>query len=72
MIAYLRKRISQEQLSEVFEKVLGQSGVEIASRISWGLIFGTVFAWYLLARGVLKITQGAESLANKRTITVQI
>ena len=72
VIAYLRRRISQEQLSEVFEKVLGQSGVEIASRISWGLIFGTVFAWYLLARGVLKITQGAESLANKRTITVQI
>ena len=72
LIAYLRKRITQEQLSVAFEKVLGQSGVELASRVSWGLIFGTVFSWYLLARGVIKIMHGAESLVNKKRIIVRL
>ena len=65
MMAYLRKRITQEQLNEAFEKVLGKAGVELASRLAWGFIFGTVFAWYLLARGVILIVQGAESQVMK-------
>jgi hypothetical protein len=65
MMAYLRKRISQEQLNEAFEKVLGKAGVELASRLAWGFIFGTVFAWYLLARGVIMIMQGAENQSMK-------
>ena len=71
MMAYLRKRISQEQLNEAFEKVLGKAGVELASRLTWGFIFGTVFAWYLLARGVILIVQGAENQAmNNSKIVV--
>ena len=65
MMAYLRKRITQEQLNEAFEKVLGKAGVELASRLAWGFIFGTVFAWYLLARGVILIVQGAENQVMK-------
>jgi hypothetical protein len=52
VIAYLRKRISIEQLKIVFEKVLGEQGLTLASRVSYGLIFGPVFAWYLLAKGI--------------------
>ena len=37
MMAYLRKRITQEQLNEAFEKVLGKAGVELASRLAWDL-----------------------------------
>ncbi len=52
VIAYLRNRITREQLNNVFEKVLGDSGVKLASRLSYATIFGPLFAWYLLARGV--------------------
>ena len=50
---------------DVMLKVLGKAGVELASRLAWGFIFGTVFAWYLLARGVILIVQGAESQVMK-------
>ena len=52
VVAYLRNRISREQLEKVFEKTLGDSGVKLASRLSYATIFGPLFAWYLLARGV--------------------
>ena len=72
LMAYLRKRITQEQLNEAFEKVLGKAGVELASRLAWGFIFGTVFAWYLLARGVILILKGAENqaMSNSRIVTL--
>ena len=63
VIAFLRKKITQDQLSQAFEKVLGEAGVSLASRMGYGLLLGTVFAWYLLARGVIIILRGAENLA---------
>tara|TARA_B100000315_G_scaffold249583_1_gene281005 strand:+ start:153 stop:326 length:174 start_codon:yes stop_codon:yes gene_type:complete len=51
-------------------KVLGDSGVALAARLTWGLIFGTVFAWYLLARSVILLTKGAEGLSSKRKVLV--
>ncbi|MCK5664009.1 MAG: hypothetical protein KAI17_11010 [Thiotrichaceae bacterium] len=52
VVAYLRNRITREQLDRVFKKALGDSGVKLASRLSYATIFGPLFAWYLLARGV--------------------
>lgn len=59
VVAYLRKRISQEQLEEAFRRVAGEAGVALAARLSYSMIFGPVFAWYLLARGVIGLSQAA-------------
>ena len=58
-LAYLRGRISDEQLGAVFTKVLGDAGVALAARVSYAVVLGPVFAWYLLARGVMGLTQAA-------------
>lgn len=60
VMAYLRKTISQDQLQEVFQHVLGQSGVALTSRIAYAAVFGPLFAWYLLARGVKGLVVMAE------------
>ena len=62
VIAYLRNRITKEQLEVVFERVLGESGVKLVSRITYATIFGPLFAWYLLAIGV----KGAVVLAEPK------
>jgi hypothetical protein len=72
VMAYIRKRIGQEQLERALVKVLGEAGVALASRLVWALIFGPVFAWYLLARSVLLLTQGAENLSSKGKVLVQV
>ena len=56
-MAYLRKKISKESLTKAFEHIIGVSGVALASRVCWGTLFGPIFAWYLLARGVQGITE---------------
>jgi len=64
VVAYLRKRITQTQLEAAFKKVLGDSGVSLAARVSYSLAFDAVFAWYLLARGVIKIVQAGQRAAQ--------
>lgn len=60
VMAYLKGRITREQLKKVFEHVLGKAGVSLASRLAYATVFGPLFAWYLLARGVKGIVQMAE------------
>jgi len=71
VMAYIRKRISQNKLEEALVKVLGESGVSLASRLAYAIIFGPVFAWYLLARSVMLITKNAENFSTKSRILVQ-
>ena len=52
VMAYLRGKISREKLDMVFRHVLGDAGVSLVSRLTYATIFGPLFAWYLLARGV--------------------
>ena len=59
-MAYLRKRISYGQLAKVFEHILGDAGVMLVSRVSYATLFGPLFAWYLLARGVKGIVRQVE------------
>ena len=56
VIAYFRKNIDSDDLERVFLHILGDSGVALVSRVTYGLIFGPLFAWYLLARGIYLIT----------------
>ena len=58
-LAYLRGRIDYDQLVAAFERVLGEAGVALAARVSYAVVLGPVFAWYLLARGVMGLTQAA-------------
>ena len=60
VVAYLRDRISKNKLEKVFEHTLGESGVALASRLSYAIVFGPLFAWYLLARGVKGIVTMVE------------
>ena len=60
VIAYLRGRISKNKLEKVFEHTMGKSGVALTSRLSYAIVFGPLFAWYLLARGVKGIVTMAE------------
>jgi len=60
VVAYLRERITYEQLEKAFEWSMGDAGVALASRISYAVIFGPVFAWYLLARGVIGVIKASE------------
>ncbi len=62
VIAYIRRKITQEQLKIALTKVLGDSGVSLASRLSFAIILGPVFAWYLLARSVLLMVKSAQRL----------
>ena len=59
VMAYLRKKMRKDQLERVFKHVLGDSGVKLVSRISYAVILGPVFAWWLLARGVGSIVDMA-------------
>ncbi len=38
---------------------MGEAGVALAARVSYAVVLGPVFAWYLLARGVMGLTQAA-------------
>lgn len=60
VVAFLNKRISQEQLEQACVRALGESGVALAARVSYALLLGPVFAWYLLARGVMSLTRAAQ------------
>lgn len=56
-MAYLRDRISYDQLVTAFIRVLGDAGVSLAARVSYAVVLGPVFAWYLLARSVMGLTK---------------
>jgi hypothetical protein len=68
VVAFLRERISQEQLAQACVRVLGDSGVALAARISYALLLGPVFAWYLLARGVMALMRKAQGVPTRRLV----
>ena len=57
VIARLRDRIDNEQLETVCKKVLPDTGHMLVSRLSHAVVFGPVFAWWLLARSVLLLSR---------------
>ena len=59
VIARFRGRIDAEQLEEVCLKLLPESGKLLATRLSFALLFGPVYAWWLLARGVILVSDSA-------------
>ena len=72
VMAYLRGRISREQLELVFFQVMGDSGIKLVSRLSWAVVLGPMFAWWLLARGVGGIVDMASSTSYENEKTIKI
>ena len=72
VMAYLRGRISREQLELVFFQVMGDSGVKLVSRLSWAVVLGPMFAWWLLARGVGSMVDMAapNTFENEKTTKI--
>ncbi|MCP4971384.1 MAG: hypothetical protein GY932_12435, partial [Arcobacter sp.] len=70
-ISYIRKKISYKQLTIVFEKVLKKQGLVLASRLSYSIVLGPIFAWYLLARGVKAIVSSTEPEINEKKYFVE-
>jgi len=66
VMAYLRKNLSYEQLEIVFKHVMGDTGVMLVSRISYAVVFGPLFAWYLLARGVKGLVVMGEAVNDTK------
>jgi hypothetical protein len=64
--AYLRGRISKDHLETIFIKVLGDQGIKLAGRVALAAVFGPIYAWYLLARGVVGMTSGDNASADKQ------
>jgi hypothetical protein len=61
--AYLRGRITREELNQAFRHALGETGDDLAARIALAAVFGPVYAWYLLAKGVMQIVPTDEGQA---------
>ena len=72
VMAYLRRRITKELLEKVFFQVMGDSGVKLVSRLSWALLFGPLFAWWLLARGVGGMVDMASQDTNNPQKTTKL
>lgn len=68
-VAYMRKKISYDSYEKALVKIVGDSGVMLASRLGYALLLGPVFAWYLLARGVdLAVTKATSAYDLKRVV----
>lgn len=63
VMAYLRQKMTYGQLEKVFKHTMGDTGVMLVSRIAYASVFGPLFAWYLLARGIKGLVVMAEPKA---------
>ena len=51
---------------------MGDSGIKLVSRLSWAVVLGPMFAWWLLARGVGGIVDMASSTSYENEKTIKI
>lgn len=72
VMAYLRKRLTQDQLEKVFFQVMGDSGIRLVSRLASAAILGPIFAWWLLAKGVGAIVDMAKPEIAKPQKTTKL
>lgn len=61
VIAYMRRRINQDQFEQASVVLLGDAGKTLASRLAWAVALGPVFAWVLLARGTASAMVAVQS-----------
>jgi len=71
IMAYFRKKISYEYYEKALVKIVGDSGVMLASRLAYAVVLGPIFAWYLLARGIDMAVIGASKTLHMNKILVK-
>ena len=49
VVAYMRKRITLEQLRIACERVFPDIGRELAYRVTFSIVLGPIYGWYVLA-----------------------
>lgn len=64
-VAWRKGSIDKEQFLRALQRVTGSTANALASRLAFSVALGPVFGWYLMARGVGLLTQGAERLASE-------
>jgi len=62
MVAYCRGNIGMDQISTACERLLGESGKALASRLAYGIALGPIAAWFFLARGILILVKTTENI----------
>lgn len=71
VVAYSTKKITYEKFEMALSKILPDIGVSLASRLSYLLIFGPVFTWYLLSRGIILLSKKADN-HQKRSMKLKL
>jgi hypothetical protein len=66
--AFLRQRIDRQQLQAACMAVLPDAGEKLASRIGYATVLGPVFAWWLLARGLMLATGDNEVGQGRKVV----
>jgi len=59
LMLYYSGKIPYSKFKEMMQKIFKKQSIKVISRLSYGLIFGPVFAWYLLARSIKVISNNA-------------
>lgn len=72
VVAYMRGRIAKDELTVAFERLMGESGRSLASRVAWSVVYGPLFAWYLLARGTMGAVQAAEGTVQPKRMKLDL
>ena len=67
VVAYMRERIDKAQLQSAVIAVLPETGSVLAARLVYATALGPVFAWWLLARGVMKMAD-SESVSERKVV----
>ena len=66
------RRIRDGQLGGALIKVLGDTVIALVVRVSYMVVLGPEFAWYMLARGVMGLTQAATEDAMGTTASAEV
>jgi len=64
-VAYMRGKINKQQLGDVCHHIFPEIGGELATKLVSAAVFGPIYVWWLLAKGVLNITKQETSKTNQ-------
>jgi hypothetical protein len=65
--AYMRGKLSREQLTNAFVELLGDEGKKLAGRVALAAVFGPIYVWYLLGTGIVQMASGGSEDDQKKT-----
>ncbi|PRY19232.1 hypothetical protein CLV78_1264 [Aliiruegeria haliotis] len=64
--AYSRSRITQEQFTRAVVEIVPSGGVLLAKRLTFAVLLGPIYAWWVLARGVMSIVPAEDPVTSSK------